>query len=257
MIQLLHFVNFVGIDASFVLMMWFLCSQSRGVRFSTRSSTPVDMDTTGAADEQARKAASMARLLAKPLNPSEQRGCIAQPMRGVVPLHVSGSRRDGLMYIPKSYSMEKPAPVVVILHGAGGHAEGALQLISDFADVHGLILIAPESRGRTWDMILDRYGPDVEFINQEMSDKGVPRVHCGSQALVHSRILRWCLILHLSGCVQRLFFHAHYRLLSRLHTSAAIRRCATHLCFPWETGFGAAYWKLQPKIGAETSGAQV
>lgn len=72
------------------------------------------------------------------------------------------------MYIPKSYSMEKPAPVVVILHGAGGHAEGALQLISDFADVHGLILIAPESRGRTWDMILDRYGPDVEFINQEV-----------------------------------------------------------------------------------------
>lgn len=124
------------------------------------------MDTSASADEQARKAASMAKLLVKAPNPSEQRGSIAEPKSGVLPLNISRSRRDGLLYIPKSYSTEKAAPVVVILHGAGGHAEGALQLISDYADDHGLILIAPESRGRTWDMILGGYGPDVEFINQ-------------------------------------------------------------------------------------------
>lgn len=62
--------------------------------------------------------------------------------------------------------MEKPAPVALILHGAGGHAQGALQLISDYVEGNNLILIAPESRGRTWDMIIDAYGPDVEFIDR-------------------------------------------------------------------------------------------
>jgi poly(3-hydroxybutyrate) depolymerase len=42
--------------------------------------------------------------------------------------------------------MEQPAPLVVMLHGAGGDAHGGLKLLMPLADAAGLILLAPASR---------------------------------------------------------------------------------------------------------------
>lgn len=45
-----------------------------------------------------------------------------------------------------------------MLHGAGAGAETGLEPFRGFAEAAGLILVAPESRGSTWDVLLDRYG---------------------------------------------------------------------------------------------------
>src|SRR5688500_15232049 len=41
---------------------------------------------------------------------------------GLQPLGLGGER-DGLLYVPQSYKAEQPAPLLLMLHGAGGEAE--------------------------------------------------------------------------------------------------------------------------------------
>jgi phospholipase/carboxylesterase len=80
-----------------------------------------------------------------------------------------GGRRDGLLYVPAGYRPDRPAPLALLLHGAGGHASHGLALLQPLADASGLLLLAPESRRGTWDVILDAYGPDVVFINRALA----------------------------------------------------------------------------------------
>lgn len=77
-------------------------------------------------------------------------------------------QRDGLLYVPPGYRKDKPAPLALMLHGAGGSAHHGLSLLRTFADSAGLILLAPESRLRTWDVIAGSYGPDVAFIDRAL-----------------------------------------------------------------------------------------
>lgn len=86
------------------------------------------------------------------------------PVRGLQKLGL-GDRRDGLLYVPESYRADRPAPLVVMLHGAGGDADRALAPLLKLADEAGLLLLAPDSRGRTWDLVLGDYGPDVAFLD--------------------------------------------------------------------------------------------
>ncbi|MGH7525546.1 MAG: alpha/beta hydrolase, partial [Gemmatimonadales bacterium] len=76
-----------------------------------------------------------------------------------------GGERDGLLYVPAGYSPERPAPLALMLHGAGGSAGRGLHRLHALADESGIILLAPDSRGRTWDIIMGRYGPDVAFLD--------------------------------------------------------------------------------------------
>jgi predicted esterase len=55
-----------------------------------------------------------------------------------------------------------------MLHGAGGDAQGGISPFFDLAEETGLVLLAPESRGRTWDVLVGGYGPDVEFIDRAL-----------------------------------------------------------------------------------------
>ena len=73
-----------------------------------------------------------------------------------------GGQRDGLLLVPEAVA-EGALPLIVMLHGAGGDAAGALELIRDAAP--GVLILAPESRGRSWDVILGAYGPDVAFLD--------------------------------------------------------------------------------------------
>src|SRR5215213_139595 len=77
-------------------------------------------------------------------------------------------RRDGLIYVPPGYRRDRPAPLALMLHGAGGNAQHGLSLLRDFADSHSLIILAPESRRQTWDVIVNKYGPDVAFIDRAL-----------------------------------------------------------------------------------------
>ena len=106
--------------------------------------------------------AKTARLLARPGTPS---GPPQQP--GLQELHLE-RRRDGLLYIPEGYKADRPAPLVVMFHGAGGKARRAVDALRKLADSAGLILLAIDSRGQTWDVIQGGYGPDVAFLDRAL-----------------------------------------------------------------------------------------
>jgi phospholipase/carboxylesterase len=78
-----------------------------------------------------------------------------------------GTDRDGLLVVPRSYSPEKPAPLVVMLHGAGGRAQ-RIAARFPMADQSGAILLVPDSRAATWDVIRGPFGPDVQFIDRAL-----------------------------------------------------------------------------------------
>jgi phospholipase/carboxylesterase len=84
-------------------------------------------------------------------------------------LSLGGDGRDGLLYVPASYSASKPAPLVLMLHGATGSARGALRPFRELADDAGLVLLAPESRGTTWDAIRGIYDVDIAFISRALT----------------------------------------------------------------------------------------
>jgi phospholipase/carboxylesterase len=80
-----------------------------------------------------------------------------------------GGARDGYAYVPPAFRTERPAPLVLLLHGAGGDARDGLALLRAQADGAGLILLAPSSREYTWDAIAGRrYGPDVAAIDRAL-----------------------------------------------------------------------------------------
>ncbi|AUX35634.1 MULTISPECIES: alpha/beta hydrolase [Sorangium] len=87
---------------------------------------------------------------------------------GLSPLGLS-PRRDGLLYVPAGYRPDRPAALVVLLHGAGGSAHHGIALLRELADAAGLLLLAPDSRHSSWDIISDdAYGPDVDFLDRAL-----------------------------------------------------------------------------------------
>ena len=80
-----------------------------------------------------------------------------------------GGKRDGLYYVPASYQPDRPAPLAVMLHGAGATAQQGLDFLLPFADSRGLLLLAPQSRLDTWDAIRGGYGPDVRLLDQALT----------------------------------------------------------------------------------------
>lgn len=86
-------------------------------------------------------------------------------------MHALGlaATRDALLYVPPTYRADQPAPLMVMLHGAGGTADGGVAPVLPLADAAGLVVLAPASRGRTWDVILGGYGPDVQFIDEALA----------------------------------------------------------------------------------------
>ena len=88
--------------------------------------------------------------------------------QGLRKLGLDGGR-DGVLYVPRGYRVDRPAPLALMLHGAGGNAQQGVSLLQRFADEHGMLLLAPDSRRQTWDVIFDRYGPDVSYIDRALA----------------------------------------------------------------------------------------
>jgi predicted esterase len=84
-------------------------------------------------------------------------------------LDLGGGGRGALLYVPVSYDLAQPAPLAVMLHGAGGSAARGLGLLRAQADAVGLILLAPASRRQTWDAIGGQFGPDAAAIDRALA----------------------------------------------------------------------------------------
>src|SRR5262245_58635680 len=68
--------------------------------------------------------------------------------------------RDGVLYVPTTYKAGTPMPLLLWLHGAGGSSAAiGTSNTARLADEFGVILLAPDSREWTWDIILGSYGP--------------------------------------------------------------------------------------------------
>lgn len=86
-------------------------------------------------------------------------------------IHLLGVRqqRDSLLYVPKSAEPNRPAPLLVFLHGAGGSEHQGIERLRSFADELGFLVLSPASQGTTWDAIRDSYGRDVRMIDQALT----------------------------------------------------------------------------------------
>lgn len=106
-----------------------------------------------------------AMLVARPLPPREK------PTTGLQPLGLSTGPRDGFIYIPPTYDAARPSPLLVLLHGAGQSAkEFTRGPLSELFDKDRIVVIIPDSRMPTWDMIYaGEYGPDVRFLDRALT----------------------------------------------------------------------------------------
>ena len=91
------------------------------------------------------------------------------PRPGVRALDI-GPGPEVLLHVPPGMSAAAPARLVLSLHGAGGDARAGLAPLVPVADANRLLLLAPGSQGRTWDVILDGWGPDVRRIDDALED---------------------------------------------------------------------------------------
>jgi poly(3-hydroxybutyrate) depolymerase len=70
--------------------------------------------------------------------------------------------RDGRIYIPPGYDMAVPAPLVLLLHGAGGSGATILNAMKPAADATNTVVVSPDSRMNTWDGIRANFNVDVD-----------------------------------------------------------------------------------------------
>lgn len=87
---------------------------------------------------------------------------------GTHPLGLDASR-DGRLFIPSGYQHGTPATLVVLLHGANGSGSGIATAFASLAEDAGTVVLAPDSRYRTWDLLLSDFGPDVDFIDEALA----------------------------------------------------------------------------------------
>jgi phospholipase/carboxylesterase len=93
-----------------------------------------------------------------------------------------GGERDALLLIPANGGTE-PLPLIVMLHGAGGSGARFLRRLGPTVDAVRVAVLAPDSRGSTWDVLraqqglLDLvtserrsagFGPDVAFLDRAL-----------------------------------------------------------------------------------------
>lgn len=75
--------------------------------------------------------------------------------------------RRALLHVPEAAIHSHSTALAVMLHGAGGNATHGLDILRPYAEDAGLMVLAPESRKSSWDIISDaEYGPDVRFIDE-------------------------------------------------------------------------------------------
>src|SRR5207248_3191075 len=77
--------------------------------------------------------------------------------------------RDGFLYVPPGYRHAVPAPLVILLHGAGQSSfEWSKAPLESLFGSQGVVALVPDSRGTSWDIARGGYGPDVRFLDRAL-----------------------------------------------------------------------------------------
>jgi phospholipase/carboxylesterase len=86
---------------------------------------------------------------------------------GLHPLGL-GSTRDGYIRVPAGYQPDVPAPLALLLHGAGGDAMDWSGIFPVFDEL-GVVALAVDSRAPSWDLSYGYFGADVSFIDRALA----------------------------------------------------------------------------------------
>lgn len=96
----------------------------------------------------------------------------AAPAAGAAETGLRRLRQPGaLLYVPSGYRPGRAAPLLVMLHGAGGNAGHSIGLARAHAERLGFLVLAPKSRGASWDIVsARRFGPDVAALDSALEE---------------------------------------------------------------------------------------
>ena len=73
----------------------------------------------------------------------------------------------GLVHVPDP--LPDPSPFLVLLHGAGSSGAAVLEPLLAAAPELPAVVLAPDSRASTWDVIHGGYGPDVRALDATLA----------------------------------------------------------------------------------------
>lgn len=76
-----------------------------------------------------------------------------------------GTGKEIYLFVPASYRSRRPAPFLLVLHGAGGNGGHAIGPLCGFAQANAAVLLAPTSLASSWDLMRGGFGPDVRSID--------------------------------------------------------------------------------------------
>ncbi len=84
-----------------------------------------------------------------------------------IELQVGGKPRSYMAQVPNSYELNKPVPLVVVLHGTGGTPKRILSLghFYKYVELRGFIAVGPSSLGRAFNEGSGRGGPEVKEVD--------------------------------------------------------------------------------------------
>ena len=75
---------------------------------------------------------------------------------------------DTRLYVPSSYRADKPATLIVGMHGATQDSDFTLYILREAAEANGHLLLAPKSRDVSWDFIRGGFGEDERLLDSAL-----------------------------------------------------------------------------------------